>query len=60
MTRYSQANLVGGRCTKNHAKDGSRSYRLKECDRGDGAGHDQNGFNVRTDHNFFPALGGRS
>jgi hypothetical protein len=48
MTRYSQADLVGG--TENHAKDRSRGYKLKERDRCEGAGDDQNDFNVCTDH----------
>src|SRR5215471_8948466 len=33
MTCYSQADLVGGCLTENHAKDRSRGYKLKECDR---------------------------
>ena len=50
MTRYSQADLVGGRLTENHAKDRRRGYKLKECDRCDGAGDDQNEFDVCIDH----------
>src|SRR5262245_3091923 len=50
MTRYSQADLVGGCLTVKHAKDRSRGYKLKECDRRKGAGDDQNEFNVCTDH----------
>src|SRR5262249_27697091 len=54
MTRYGQADLVGGRLTENHAKHLSWGYKLKECDRCDGAGDDQNKFNVRTDHRCRP------
>jgi len=50
MTCYSQADLVGGCLTVNHSKDWSRSDRLKKCNRSDGAGDDQNEFNVCTDH----------
>src|SRR5215467_4323612 len=50
MTRDSQADLVGGCLTENHAKDRSRGYKLKECDRCEGAGDDQNEFDVFTDH----------
>src|SRR5215472_13317642 len=55
MTCYSQADLVGGCLTENHAKDRSRSYQLKECDRCEGAGDDQNEFNVCTNHYCFSA-----
>ena len=50
MTCYSQADLVGGRLTVNHAKHRSRGDKLKKCNRCDGAGDYQNKFNVCTDH----------
>ena len=50
MARYSQADLVGGCLTENHAEDRSRGYKLKERDRCEGAGDDQNEFDVRADH----------
>ena len=50
MTRYGQADLVAGCLTVNHAKDRSRGYKLKKCSRCEGAGDDQNEFNVRADH----------
>jgi hypothetical protein len=50
VTRYSQADLVGGCLTEDRAKDESRGYKLKKCDRCDGAGDDQNEFNVCANH----------
>jgi len=50
MTGQCQADLIGGRLTSNRAKDWSRSYKLNDCDRCEGASDDQNEFNVRADH----------
>src|SRR6516162_8477106 len=50
MTRYSQADLIGGCLTVNHAKHRSRGDKLKKCNRCDGAGDNQDEFNVCTDH----------
>src|SRR5262245_10918147 len=54
MTRYSQADLIGGCLTVNHAKHRSRGDKLKKCNRRDGAGDNQDEFNVCTDHYCLP------
>ena len=58
MTSQSQDDLICGRLTINRSKNRSRSNTLKDCHRCEGAGDDQNEFNVRADHGTrMPKIG---